>query len=100
MDRQMVVNLITNKVVECPKGKSRFWVTRCFEITVRSREVVEVDEYEACDVRDAVAVGNGCSADPKSHAGMHHTGRSVIYLKQKRVVEEAVKKSPPVPVTV
>jgi len=113
MDREMVVNLIRNRVVECPKGKSRLWVVRCFEITVRSVDVVEVDEYEACEVGDEAPSDNGRNADPKSRAGMHHAGRSVIYLKEKRVVEEAVKKrriqaakiqparkSPPVPVTV
>ncbi len=103
MDRQMVVNLIRNRMVECPKGKSRLWVTRCFEITVHSGEVVEVDEYEACEVCEGgngIKACNGPHADFRSLAGMFHVGRSVIYLREKRVVEEAVKKSPPVSITV
>ncbi len=101
MDRQMVVNLIRNRTVECSKGTSRLWLVRRFEITARAGGVVAVDEYEACDVSDAAP------------AGMQHVGRSVVYLKENRVVEEAVKrernrapkiqparKSPPACVTV
>lgn len=116
MDRQMMVNLIRNRVVENPKGKTRFWLVRCFEITVRPDRVVEVDEYEAyevCEGKNGIEACNGPRADFKSLAGMFHVGRSVISLSDGRVVEEAVKKgriqaakvplvrkSPPAPVTV
>lgn len=80
MDRQMVVNLIKNRTVECPKGTSRLWLVRRFEITARAGGVVAVDEYEACDVAE------------DAPAGMQHVGRSVIYLKENRVVEEAVER--------
>lgn len=116
MDRQMVVNLIRNRMVECPKGRTRVWVTRCFEITVRPGRMVEVDEYEACEVcegKSGVQACNGPRADFKSLDGVFHVGRSVISLNDGRVVEETVKKergrpakiqlarkSPPAPVTV
>lgn len=96
MDRQMVVNLIRNEVVECPKGKSRLWAFRCFEITARPDEaVVEVDEYEAyevCEGEEEGRDGNGRCPGPGSPARMYHVGRSVILLEEKRVVEELAAK--------
>lgn len=118
MDRQMMVNLIRNRVVENPRGKTRFWLVRCFEITVRADRVVEVDEYEAyevCEGKNGIEACNGPRADYRSLAGMFHVGRSVIHLNDGRVVEEpsgrglisvngdgtaAKRKSRPAPVTV
>ncbi len=96
MDRQTVVNLIRNEMVECPRGKSRLWAVRCFEITAQSEEaVVEVDEYEAyevCEDKDGARVGDGRNPCFGSLTRMCHVGRSVIYLEEKRVVEEPAGK--------
>lgn len=90
MDRQMVVNLIRNEVVECPQGKSKLWVVRCFEITAHpGKPAVTVDEYEVCEVcEDGDGERDGCC----SPARMYHVGRSVIHLEDKRVVEEPVRR--------
>lgn len=90
MDRQMVVNLIRNEVVECPRGKSRLWVVRCFEITARPDEpVVEVDEYEAYEVYEEDDEAHDACCRPSR---MFHVGRSVIHVEQKRVIEEPAGK--------
>ncbi|MCM8811947.1 MAG: hypothetical protein NC910_02730 [Candidatus Omnitrophica bacterium] len=91
MDRQMMVNLIRNEVVENPKGKTRFWLVRCFEITVRPDRVVELDEYEAyevCEGKNGIEACSDPCADLRSLAGMFHVGRSVIHLNDGRVIEE------------
>ncbi len=88
MDRKMVVDLIRNKMVQCPMGRQRIWLTRCFEITVRSDQVAEVDEYETYGNGNGAEVRNGKSGGAKNRAGMLHVGRSIVSLKDGRVIEE------------
>ena len=91
MDRTLVLELLKNKVIQYPKGKHRIWVSRCFEINVRPRRLVEVDEYEGyVEEKD----GSG----PKHHRNgkgrekelkkMFHVGRSIVSLKEGTVTQE------------
>lgn len=81
MDRRRLVTLF-QKGLQYPSGKHRFWISRCFEITVRSDEVVELDEYEGFSSE----TGERKKKEPSSE--MFHVGRSVLYLKDGTVVEE------------
>ena len=78
MDRKKLIELFRNGM-HYPLGKHRFWISRCFEIQVLPDSVVELDEFE------------GFSADGPLREGpgkMFHVGRSVIHLKENRVVEQ------------
>ena len=78
MDRGKMIELFRNGM-HYPPGKHRFWISRCFEIHVRPDAVVELDEFE------------GFSTDGpfKEEKGkMFHVGRSVLHLKENRLVEQ------------
>ncbi|MCM8794737.1 MAG: hypothetical protein NC819_02900 [Candidatus Omnitrophica bacterium] len=77
MDRKLLIDLFQKGMKYAP-GRHRFWISRCFEIHVRSDRVVELDEYEGFD-SDAASL-------PKKK--MFHVGRSVLNLKNGRVVEK------------
>ena len=76
MDRQKLIDLF-RKGMEYPTGKHRFWIARCFEITVRADQVVELDEYESFSHR-----GTPDSSD------MFHVGRSVLHLKEGKIIDQ------------
>ena len=78
MDRKKLVDLF-RKGMQYPSGKHRFWISRCFEITVRSDSVIELDEYE------------GFSSDEQKRAGeeMFHVGRSIVDPRDGQVIEES-----------
>lgn len=76
MDRKKLIDLFRNGM-EYPQGKHQFWVARCFEITVRADRVVELDEYESFSHH-----GKPGSSE------MFHVGRSVLHLKEGKIVEE------------
>lgn len=87
MDRKSLIELFRNGM-QYPTGKRRFWIARCFEITVRSDSVVEMDEYEGFS-SDPEGISDGDS--PSLSVGsndMFHVGRSILHLKEGRVVDE------------
>ncbi len=87
MDRKSLIELF-RKGMQYPAGKRRFWIARCFEITVRPDSVVEMDEYEGFSSdHDGVPEGEAQPAGTGSR-GMFHVGRSVLHLKDGRVVDE------------
>ena len=85
MDRNMLIELLQDGM-HYPPGKHRFWVSRCFEITVRPDKVVELDEYE--DFKTENGRTQKHPHPPKQGSqGMFHVGKSVLYLKGGRLVE-------------
>jgi len=89
MDRKVLVELF-RKGMEYPPGRHQLWVRRCFEIRLRSDQVVEIDEYESFSTKkkqDVVSVQSQ-RVGPKDLKKMFHVGRSILNLKDKQVVEE------------
>lgn len=87
MDRKSLIELF-RKGMQYPTGKRRFWIARCFEITVRPDSVVEMDEYEGFSSdHDGVPEAEAHLAG-RSSKEMFHVGRSVLHLKDGRVVDE------------
>lgn len=88
MDRKKLVDLFQTGM-QYPPGKHRFWISRCFEITVRPDWVVELDEYESFIAeRDGRSRSRQQKSSTRSRE-MFHVGRSVVNLKDGGVVEEA-----------
>lgn len=77
MDRKKLVSLLQTGMAY-PPGKHCFWIARCFEIHVRPDRVVELDEYESFSA----------TGTPDA-SRMFHVGRSVLHLKDGKVVEQA-----------
>ena len=89
MNRKLLIELFQDGM-EYPPGKHRFWISRCFEITVRPDKVVELDEYEGFSAdRNTKRSTRRRRAKNHSRNEMFHVGRSVLHLKDGRVVEEA-----------
>ncbi len=87
MDRKKLVDLF-QKGMQYPEGTHRFWISRCFEITVRPDEVVQLDEYESfCAEKNSTARA-GRRSSPREGKEMFHVGRSVVNLKDGQVSEE------------
>jgi hypothetical protein len=87
MDRKKLVDLFQNGM-QYPPGKHRFWVSRCFEINVRSDSVVELDEYEGFSSEvgpDLKSVKRRRQTDKE----MFHVGRSMLDLRAGQVREES-----------
>ncbi len=78
MDRKHLVELF-RKGMQYPPGRHRFWFSRCFEITVHPDEVVELDEYESFSADK--------SAAQRTDLEMFHVGRSVLHLKEGKLIE-------------
>lgn len=87
MDRKLLVELFQDGM-EYPPGKHRFWISRCFEITVRQNRVVELDEYEGFSADRKANRSIRRRAKNRRQEEMFHVGRSVLHLKDGRVVEE------------
>ncbi len=78
MERKTLVRLF-QKGMRYPKGTYRFWVRRCFEITVHPNHQVEIDEYESFCTEERPAQG----------LKRFHVGRSVLDKKAGQVVEHS-----------
>lgn len=87
MDRRLLVELFQDGM-QYPPGKHRFWVSRCFEITVRRGQVVELDEYEGFSADRHADRPIRRPAKNRRRQEMFHVGRSVLRLKEGRFVEE------------
>ena len=87
MDRRKLVDLF-QKGMQYPAGKHRFWISKCFEIHVRSNAVVEMDEYEGFS-SEMGPVLRSRKRRRQSDKEMFHVGRSILDLKDGQVTEEA-----------
>ena len=89
MDRKMLIDLFKEGMIY-PTGKHRFWISRCFEITVRPDKVVELDEYEGFSA-EKNSEGPLKEKAPKGGKKdqMFHVGRSILHLEKGKVVEES-----------
>jgi len=87
MDRKLLIELFRDGMVY-PPGKHRFWISRCFEITVRPDKVVELDEYEGFSADPSGKIPKHRNPRKKGKKAMFHVGRSILHLKEGRVVEE------------
>ncbi len=90
MDRKMLIDLLQDGMKYSP-GKHRFWISRCFEITVHSSERIDLDEYEGFTTDKDSHAKNGTHLIQDKRGSpqeMFHVGRSIIDLKGGRVVEE------------
>ena len=88
MDRKLLVKLFREGMVY-PTGKHQFWISRCFEITVRPDKVVELDEYEGFSADPGKKGAKRKRPQKKGRKGMFHVGRSILDMKEGRIVEEA-----------
>ena len=90
MDRKMLVGLF-QEGIQYSLGRHRLWISRCFEINVRPNQVVELDEYESFSAEKAVGSDRSrwVRKAPKKKQEMFHVGRSILDLKDGRVVEES-----------
>ncbi len=87
MDRKLLIDLLQDGM-RYSQGKHRFWISRCFEITVHPEEVVELNEYEGfLTEKDSSVkpIRQDKKIEPKQ---MFHVGRSILDLKDGRLVEE------------
>jgi hypothetical protein len=79
MDRKKLVDLF-QRGMQYPAGTHRFWISRCFEITVGTDDRVQLDEYESfCAEKNSTT---------RTSKEMFHVGRSVVNLKDGQVLEE------------
>jgi len=87
INRDTLIQLI-QEGMEYPEGKHRFWVARCYEITVRDDKTVELDEYESVStelaVNKEVVRFNRRSQDKE----MFHVGRSIVNPEKDNVIEK------------
>lgn len=88
MDRKVLVELLRNGM-RYPIGRHQIWISRCLEITVRPDRVIVVDEFEAYDERSGLKSRNGTRASPERRKRMFHLGRSLVSLKDRRVIDNA-----------
>lgn len=89
MDRKMLVELFRDGM-RYPAGKHQLWVSRCFEITVCPNQVVQLDEYEGFATENNEPSKRGRRPRAIQEPGkMFHVGRSVLHLRQGRVIEES-----------
>ena len=86
MNRKELIGLF-QRGMQYPPGKHRFWISRCFEITVHSDFLVELDEYEGFasekNRKQSFKPSGGTTTK-----GMFHVGRSVLDLGNGQVTEE------------
>ena len=90
MDRQVLIDLLQDGM-QYPPGKHRLWISRCFEITVHPGRVVELDEYEQFFAEQHAKQGapSKRSGGKRPDREMFHVGKSIIHLKEGRVVERS-----------
>lgn len=87
MDRKKLIELF-QKGLQYPSGKHRFLVLRCFEITVHPDQMVELDEYESFVTEEKLPTGQKERPSRRKGDEMFHVGKSILHLKDGRVVEE------------
>ncbi len=89
MDRKTLVRLFKNGM-RYPRGSYRFWVRRCFEITVCSNQSVEIDEYESFIAEEGLHLRHLRQiAQKKPAAERFHVGRSILDQKAGQVTEHS-----------
>ncbi len=89
MDRKTLVRLFKNGM-RYPQGSYRFWVQRSFEITVRSNNCVEIDEYESFAAEEGLHLRRLRQVVEKKPAGERfHVGRSILDQKASQVIEHS-----------
>ncbi len=89
MDRKLLIELFQDGM-EYPPGKHRFWISRCFEITVGSDKTVQLDEYEKFSAGRKPAPSRRARRQKRiGGEEMFHVGRSTLDLRSGRVVEES-----------
>ena len=92
MDRKTLVELF-RKGMSYPPGKHRFWIWRCFEITVHAdpHHSVEIDEDEGFEATDGSPSKKspGHSGNGKDPKKMFHVGRTILHPEDGQAVEEA-----------
>lgn len=86
MNRKLLIKLLQDGL-HYTQGRHRVWVSKCFEITVRPDRVVELDEYEGYTEESGIPASRK-TAQAQGAPSMYHVGRSVIHLKDGRVVDE------------
>lgn len=88
MDKKMLIGLLMDGM-KYAAGKHRVWISRCFEIQVRPDQVVKLDEYEGFSTEDGISPQRGRrDSDAEDQKGMFHVGRSILHLKNGRVIEQ------------
>ncbi len=90
MDRRNLIELF-RKGMNYPSGRHRFWISRCFEITVRPDSLVQLDEYEGFVPQGGESQDGRVHSEGDQLSEMFHVGRSVLNLKSGRVIEEQGK---------
>ena len=88
MNRNLLIELFRDGM-RYPTGKHQLKISKVFEITVRPDEVVELDEYEGISTDGDLRPHKRRPATEGSSREMFHVGRSVIHLKDGKVVEES-----------
>ncbi len=89
MDRKVLIGLLQDGM-QYPPGKHRLWISRCFEITVRSDKVVELDEYEGFSAEKSLASPKRVRlAEGGKQSEMFHVGRSILDLRDGKVTEQS-----------
>ena len=87
MDRKMLIELFQGGMKYAP-GKHRFWISKCFEITVRPDKVVELDEYEGFSAQENCREQVNPRPSAQGRNKMFHVGRSILHLKDGQIVEK------------
>jgi len=86
MDKKKLIQLFQDGMAY-PPGKHHFWISRCFEITVRQNEGVELNEYESFAAQKRTSAPFRRVSDKEGQGQMFHVGRTLL-LKDGRVIEE------------
>ncbi|MBI3318431.1 MAG: hypothetical protein HYZ90_04680 [Candidatus Omnitrophica bacterium] len=87
MDRKVLIGLFLEGM-RYPRGKHQLWVERCLELNVRPDEVVELDEYEDFSTQKKKTPPAARPRKGGAPREMFHVGRSVLHLKEGRVIEK------------
>ena len=87
MDKKLLIELLQDGM-KYPPGKHQVWVSRCFELNVRTDQVVELDEYEAIDAGDGLGTKQQGVRKRQDRPEMFHVGRSVLRLREGLVTEQ------------
>ncbi len=87
MDRKLLIGLLQDGM-KYSQGKHRFWISKCFEITMRPDSVIELDEYEGFS-SEAGPNLKSSKRRRQSDKEMFHVGRSMLDLRDDRLTEES-----------
>ena len=87
MDRQTLMSLFQEGMTYSI-GTHRLWVSKCFEITVEAQDVVHLDEYEGFFTEENLDSRKIKRPAPRKSDKMFHVSRSVLHLKEGKIIEE------------